>query len=67
MAIIGERINPTNKKEMIEQLKSGSLDMVEDLARQQLAEGADLLDLNLGAAGVDQKALMQKLLAYSLL
>jgi 5-methyltetrahydrofolate--homocysteine methyltransferase len=67
LAIIGERINPTNKKEMIEQLKSGSLDMVEDLARQQLAEGADLLDLNLGAAGVDQKALMQKLLAYSLL
>jgi 5-methyltetrahydrofolate--homocysteine methyltransferase len=63
LAIIGERINPTNKKQMIEELGSGKLDMVTRLARQQLAEGAHLLDINLGAAGVDQNLLMKETFA----
>ncbi|MEI6092335.1 MAG: homocysteine S-methyltransferase family protein [bacterium] len=58
--IIGERINPTNKKLMIEELKQGKLDLVKEYAREQIEAGAHLLDVNLGAAGVDQVALMSK-------
>jgi len=59
-AIIGERINPTNKKDMIEELKNGKLDIVKEYARKQIEDGAHLLDVNLGAAGVDQVKLMSK-------
>ena len=58
--IIGERINPTNKKDMIEELKQGKLEIVKEFARKQIENGAHLLDVNLGAAGVDQVALMGK-------
>lgn len=58
--MIGERINPTNKKEMIDELKAGKLDLVKEAARVQITDGAGLLDVNLGAAGVDQKEMMKK-------
>lgn len=58
--IIGERINPTNKKQMIEELKAGKLDFVINIAREQIGLGAHLLDVNLGAAGVDQTLMMGK-------
>lgn len=63
-AVIGERINPTNKKTMIEELKQGKLDLVKEYAREQIEAGANLLDVNLGAAGVDQVALMSKTFLY---
>ncbi|MCX6112973.1 MAG: homocysteine S-methyltransferase family protein [Proteobacteria bacterium] len=59
-AIIGERINPTNKKDMIDELKHGTLELVKEYARKQIDDGAHLLDVNLGAAGVDQVKLMSK-------
>jgi len=62
--IIGERINPTNKKEMIDELTAGKLDIVRETARLQAKDGAHLLDVNMGVAGVDQKDLMKKAFHY---
>lgn len=58
--IIGERINPTGKKKLQEQLRTGSMDMVEDFAREQEACGAGVLDINMGMSGIDEKAMMLK-------
>lgn len=58
--IVGERINPTGKKKLQEQLRAGSMEMVSDFAEEQEACGADILDINMGMGGVDEKALMLK-------
>lgn len=50
---IGERINPTGKKALAESLREGSMSVVRDYAVAQEHAGADLLDVNVGAAGVD--------------
>lgn len=51
--VIGERINPTGKKALSEELRAGSMSIVRSFAVSQEAAGADLLDVNVGAAGVD--------------
>jgi len=51
--VIGERINPTGKKSLAEELRAGSMSIVRAFAAEQEAAGADLLDVNVGAAGVD--------------
>jgi len=56
--IIGERINPTGKKKLREELLAGSLDLVRSEAIQQVADGADILDVNVGATGVDEAELL---------
>ena len=56
--IVGERINPTGKKKLQEQLRAGSLDMVADFAEEQEACGAEILDINMGMGGVDEKDMM---------
>lgn len=58
LKIIGERINPTGKKRLQAELRAGSLDMVRDFARQQLEQGAKILDVNLGLGGIDEKEMM---------
>jgi 5-methyltetrahydrofolate--homocysteine methyltransferase len=56
--IIGERINPTGKKKLQEELLAGRLDLVRSEAIQQVQDGADILDVNVGATGVDEVALL---------
>ena len=51
--VIGERINPTGKKALADELRAGSMSIVREFAAQQQQAGADLLDVNVGAAGVD--------------
>jgi 5-methyltetrahydrofolate--homocysteine methyltransferase len=58
IARIGERINPTGKKALAESLREGSVSVVREYATQQADAGADLLDVNVGAAGVDQKRML---------
>jgi 5-methyltetrahydrofolate--homocysteine methyltransferase len=53
--IIGERINPTGKRLLQQELKNGNMGYVKKLARDQFAAGADMLDLNAGMPGVDEK------------
>lgn len=57
--IIGERINPTGKKKLAEALQKGEYDeIVRREAREQVAAGADMLDVNVGAGGVDEVAVL---------
>ncbi len=56
--IIGERINPTGKKKLAQALAAGDMNYIAELARAQVLAGADVLDINVGAPGVDEIALM---------
>lgn len=56
--IIGERINPTGKKKLQEELRCGKMDMVLEFVESQEEKGASILDVNMGMSGVDEKALM---------
>ena len=58
--IIGERINPTGKKKLQEELRNGKMEMVLDFAESQEEKGASILDVNMGMSGVDEKELMLK-------
>ncbi len=58
--IIGERINPTGKKKLQEELRSGKMEMVLEFAESQEEKGASILDVNMGMSGVDEKELMLK-------
>ena len=52
--LIGERINPTGKKRLAEALRAGDLSVAKEEATSQVAAGADILDINVGATGVDE-------------
>ncbi len=52
--LIGERINPTGKKKMSEALKAGELEIVRQEALTQVQAGADIIDVNVAATGVNE-------------
>jgi len=56
--LIGERINPSGKKKLAEALKSGDLEIVRNQALTQVQAGADILDINVAAFGVDEVTLL---------
>jgi 5-methyltetrahydrofolate--homocysteine methyltransferase len=56
--MIGERINPTNRKKFQEELLKGNLSTVKDEARSQFSSGANLLDINMGVPGTDEIRLL---------
>jgi 5-methyltetrahydrofolate--homocysteine methyltransferase len=56
--LIGERINPSGKKNLGEALKAGNLDIVRKEAKAQAEAGADILDVNVNIFGVDEVALL---------
>jgi 5-methyltetrahydrofolate--homocysteine methyltransferase len=58
--ILGERINPTGKKKLAAALTAGDLEIVRQEALAQVNAGADLLDVNVGAAGVDEVDLLPR-------
>lgn len=60
--IVGERINPTGKKKLQEELKEKNLERVINFANEQEADGAKVLDINVGMSGIDEKAMMLKVL-----
>jgi len=56
--IIGERINPTGRKKFQEQLRENDLSALEVDVAQQIAGGAMMLDVNMGAPLVDEAKLL---------
>src|SRR5258708_2708942 len=56
--VIGERINPTGRRIFQEQLRRGDLSRVEIDVAQQVAGGAMVLDVNMGAPLADEAELM---------
>lgn len=59
-SIVGERINPTGKKDLQAQLRAGSLELVTEMAEAQVEKGAKILDVNMGMNGIDEKEMMLK-------
>lgn len=58
--IIGERINPTGKKKFGQALLAKDYDYVRREAIAQVEQGADMLDVNVGVAGIDEVAMLQE-------
>ncbi len=58
--VIGERINPTGKKALQAELREGKLDIAVNFAVEQEEKGADILDINLGMGGIDEKDMLIK-------
>jgi len=56
--IVGERINPTGRKLFQEQLRRGDLSRIEIDVADQVAGGAMMLDVNMGAPLADETELM---------
>lgn len=62
--IIGERINPTGRKKLQEELKKGKLDIVRADVLAQVDAGATILDVNAGVPQADEPALLVEMLKY---
>ena len=58
--VIGERINPTGKKRFQQALLAGDLDYIVDVAIAQVDAGAPILDVNVGYPGVDEVAMLPR-------
>ena len=60
--VIGERINPTGKKRFKEALLSDDIDYILSQAIEQVHAGADILDVNVGLPGIDEKRMMVRVI-----
>jgi 5-methyltetrahydrofolate--homocysteine methyltransferase len=60
--IIGERINPTGRKAVLEALRAGNFDIVRKDAVDQVAAGAAVLDVNAGVPGADEAVLLPQVM-----
>ncbi len=52
--IVGERINPTGKKALQQELRDGKTSIIRQMAVEQEKQGAHLLDVNVGQPGIDE-------------
>ena len=58
--VIGERVNPTGKKRFQQALLEEDLDYILDVAIAEEDAGADILDVNVGYPGVDEAAMLPR-------
>jgi len=61
VVMIGEKINPTGQKKLAEALKEDNYGYVKELAERQLEHGAHVLDINVGVPGLDEVALLPRI------
>jgi len=57
LAIIGERINPTARKKLAQDIRDGKMQVVVDEAKKQ-GPIASMLDVNMGVPGIDEPMAM---------
>jgi len=60
VTVIGERLNPTGKKKLKNALINQDFDYIIEQAMKQIEAGAEILDVNVGVPGIDEAALMPK-------
>ena len=60
ITVVGERINPTGKKRFQQALREVDMNYVLEQAVSQAEAGAQILDVNVGAPGVDEPVLMEQ-------
>jgi len=58
--VIGERINPTGRKLLAKDIREGVFALVRKEAKQQVAAGAAMLDVNMGVPLIDEAAAMSR-------
>lgn len=58
--LFGERINPAGRKSLAEALRSADFDVIAKEAIDQVEAGADILDVNVACPGVDEIAVLPK-------
>ena len=58
--LIGERINPTGKKRFQQALREGDMGYIQQRAIEQQDAGAEILDINVGLPGIDEPAMMER-------
>ncbi len=64
ICIIGERINPTGKKQLKEALREDKISFIVDEAILQADSGAHILDINVGLPEIDEKEMMCKAIRH---
>jgi len=60
--IIGERLNPTGRKKLSNELKEGIFEIVKKDALAQVEAGAKIIDINAGVPGGDEEALLKDMI-----
>ncbi len=63
LVIIGERINPTGKKALQQELLEGKTSLIRQMALDQQSQGAALLDVNVGQPGIDEVKTIKKIVS----
>ncbi len=59
---IGERINPTGRKQVLAALQEGNFDIIRQDAIAQVDAGAEVLDVNAGVPGTDEVQLLPQVM-----
>lgn len=60
--VVGERLNPTGKKLLKQALSEGDMGYILRQAAAQQADGAQILDVNVGLPGIDEPEMMVKVI-----
>ena len=58
--VVAERINPTNRKALAQDIKAGAFRVVKEEARKQSEAGANAIDINVSVPGIDEPAAMRR-------
>lgn len=62
--VIGERINPTHREDLIQALRSRNLQKIRNEALRQIQEGAKVIDVNVGVPGLDQSQIFPLVIRF---
>ena len=60
--MIGEKINPTGRKKLAAAMTEGNYDYIGQLVENQIAWGADVLDINVGVPGLDEVSVVPRII-----
>ncbi len=61
VVMIGEKINPTGHRKLAVALREGTDEYIRELARRQIQYGAQVLDVNAGAPGIEEEVQLPRL------
>ena len=60
IVVVGERINPTGRSTLRSEIEQGKMTALRDEAVRQVEQGAQVLDLNVGAPGIDEVVTLRR-------
>ncbi|MDO9529884.1 MAG: homocysteine S-methyltransferase family protein [Syntrophales bacterium] len=63
LCIVGERINPTGKKALQQELLDGKMSLIRQMTKEQKRDGAGILDVNVGVPGIDEVKTMHEVVS----